>query len=78
VTTPLDVLKTRAQLGRDRDGVPYRGVLDVLRRTLRSEEGGRALWSGLQPRVAWISIGGFVFFGAYETARAALSPVLDS
>lgn len=77
LTTPLDVLKTRTQLGTDRDGIPYRGVVDVLRRTLQSE-GGSALWSGLQPRVVWISIGGFVFFGAYETARTVLSPILDS
>jgi solute carrier family 25 S-adenosylmethionine transporter 26 len=30
-------------------------------------------FAGIQPRVMWISIGGFVFFGAYEQARMVLS-----
>lgn len=32
----------------------------------------RVLFSGLGPRVMWISIGGFVFFGAYEEAKALI------
>ena len=71
LTTPLDVIKTRLMLGRDRAGVPYRDAADVARR-IWTEEGGRIFWSGLQPRVMWISIGGFVFFGAYEGCRGAL------
>ena len=63
-TTPLDVLKTRLMLGADRHGVLYnKGVGDVLRRTVQ-EEGAVALWAGVQPRVLWITLGGFVFFGA--------------
>lgn len=73
VTTPLDVIKTRLMLGSDKKGVPYRGGLDVLRR-VTSEEGSAVLLSGVQPRVMWISIGGFVFFGAYETYRSLLMP----
>ena len=68
---------TSLKLGTDRDGIPYRGVGDVLRRTV-AQEGSGALWSGIQPRVLWISIGGFVFFGAYETARSALHPLLGN
>ncbi|GAX29517.1 solute carrier family 25 (mitochondrial S-adenosylmethionine transporter), member 26 [Fistulifera solaris] len=71
LTTPLDVLKTRLMLGADQHGTPYTGVSDVLRRTL-ALEGQIALWSGVQPRVMWISIGGFVFFGAYETFKTLL------
>jgi hypothetical protein len=26
----------------------------------------------------WISMGGFVFFGAYEGFKSTLSPILDS
>lgn len=74
LTTPLDVLKTRLMLGADQYGNPYTGVTDVLRRTLATE-GQIAMWSGVQPRVMWISIGGFVFFGAYETFKSLLSPV---
>ena len=37
-------------------------------------EGGglSALFSGLGPRVGWITVGGFVFFGAYEKAQEVL------
>ncbi|GKZ01351.1 hypothetical protein MPSEU_001086100 [Mayamaea pseudoterrestris] len=75
VTTPLDVLKTRTQLGRDKDGIPYQGVRDCFRRTM-AQEGSSALWRGVQPRVMWISIGGFVFFGAYEASKKAVGPLL--
>jgi solute carrier family 25 (mitochondrial S-adenosylmethionine transporter), member 26 len=74
VTTPLDVLKTRLMLGVDRHGVAYQGVSDVLRRLLQ-EEGPAKLLSGIQPRVLWITLGGFVFFGAYEEAKKVVQPV---
>ncbi|KAL9186338.1 hypothetical protein ACHAXT_005576 [Thalassiosira profunda] len=70
-TTPLDVIKTRLMLGSDKNGVPYKGARDVVQR-LMNEEGSAVLFSGIQPRVMWISIGGFVFFGAYESYRSVL------
>ena len=76
LTTPLDVVKTRLMLGADRDGKPYQSAIDVVRRTTR-QEGLKAFSSGIQPRVMWISIGGFVFFGAYEGIKTTLAPVLD-
>jgi solute carrier family 25 (mitochondrial S-adenosylmethionine transporter), member 26 len=97
VTTPLDVAKTRLMLGRDLQGVEYRGTLDTLARLYReggqrlpepttgatadgavSGRGGgfRVLFSGVGPRTAWIGIGGFVFFGAYEFAKKQLLRVL--
>lgn len=72
LTCPLDVVKTRLMLGTDKLGVPYLGVGDVVQR-LAKEEGKAIFLSGIQPRVMWISIGGFVFFGAYETYRSFLS-----
>lgn len=74
-TTPLDVLKTRMMLGSDAKGVPYLGVRDTLTRIM-NEEGPRTLFSGVGPRVMWISIGGFVFFGAYEKAKSVLGPII--
>jgi len=71
LTTPLDVVKTRLMLGADKAGVPYLGAGDVISRVMK-EEGQAVLLSGIQPRVMWISIGGFVFFGAYETYRSML------
>mmetsp|Transcript_11567 Transcript_11567/g.17339 ORF Transcript_11567/g.17339 Transcript_11567/m.17339 type:complete len:293 (-) Transcript_11567:2645-3523(-) len=70
-TTPLDVVKTRLMLGSDKNGVKYHGANDVIGRILK-EEGTPVLLSGIQPRVMWISIGGFVFFGAYESYRSLL------
>ena len=41
-------------------------------RRIAAEEGAGALFSGLVPRVCWMFIGGFVFFGAYEQAKSWL------
>lgn len=73
-TTPLDVVKTRLMLGTDQHGVEYKGAIDVIKRT--AAENPAKFLSGLQPRVFWISIGGFVFFGAYEGFQSLLSPIL--
>jgi len=68
VTTPLDVVKTRMMLGnKTKAGKLYVGTVNSLV-TIFKEEGAAALMSGVGPRVGWISIGGFVFFGAYEKA----------
>uniref|UniRef100_A0A7S2NPY0 Mitochondrial carrier protein n=1 Tax=Haptolina brevifila TaxID=156173 RepID=A0A7S2NPY0_9EUKA len=73
-TCPLDVVKTRMMLGaKTKTGEPYagRGTLRSLQ-TIVAEEGALALFSGLGPRVGWITVGGFVFFGAYEKAQEVL------
>jgi len=75
VTTPLDVTKTRLMLGKDKDGVPYKGMLSTMGRIYTSEGAG-ALFSGIVPRVFWISIGGAVFLGAYEQAKTVLIDVV--
>lgn len=72
VTTPLDVVKTRLMTQSPGPG-GYKGIVDGLTRIAR-EEGGSALLSGLAPRVMWISMGGAIFFGSYESARTYLLP----
>lgn len=67
VTTPLDVLKTRMMLSREK--IPM-GVL--LMRILR-ESGPRAFFAGMGPRVLWISAGGAVFLGSYQWAYNAMA-----
>ena len=62
VTTPLDVLKTRMILARERES-----VMGMLGRVLR-ESGPRAFFAGMGPRVLWISAGGAVFLGSYQWA----------
>ena len=76
-TTPLDVVKTRLMLGTDAYGKKYSGMLSTFQRVL-AEEGLSALFSGVAPRVMWIGIGGFVFFGAYEKSKLFITPLLQT
>ncbi|KAJ3299514.1 hypothetical protein HK104_008610 [Borealophlyctis nickersoniae] len=70
VTTPLDVVKTRIMLSTKKgDSV---GISHTFRRIV-AEEGFHRLFSGIGPRVMWISIGGSIFLGVYEAARKALA-----
>lgn len=62
ITTPLDVLKTRLMLARERVG-----ALEMLRRIVHTS-GPMALFAGLAPRTIWISLGGAVFLGSYQWA----------
>lgn len=74
-TTPLDVTKTRLMLGADAKGVPYKGMVSTMSRVAK-DEGAMTLFSGIVPRVFWISIGGAVFLGAYEQAKSTLIDVV--
>ena len=71
VTTPLDVLKTRLMTqgasGR------YANVFDAAAQIARTE-GVSAFMAGWQPRLIWISIGGFVFFPVLEAAKKLYAP----
>ncbi|KAK5969169.1 S-adenosylmethionine mitochondrial carrier protein, partial [Trichostrongylus colubriformis] len=66
VTTPLDVAKTRIMLSKSREAPT---ILRTLAR-IYATRGFPALFSGIVPRVLWMTAGGFVFFGAYETVLA--------
>lgn len=82
LTTPLDVIKTRlqTQAGQQQNkssNIPlqhqrYKGVIDAFVRISR-EEGYSTLFSGIKPRVAWISIGGAIFIGSFEEFRRQLT-----
>lgn len=65
VTTPVDVIKTRLILINDKNGVPYNGPLDVVKRISR-QEGLKVFFSGISPRVIWIAFGGIFYFGTFE------------
>lgn len=73
ITTPLDVCKTRLMV--DTAG-KYSGMMGTMS-MIYKEEGWRALFLGIQPRVMWIGIGGFVFFGAYEKTKEVLGGMED-
>lgn len=69
LTTPLDVLKTRMMLAKERES-----MMGMTRRILRTE-GYRVFFSGIGPRTMWISIGGAVFLGSYQWASNVLGGV---
>ncbi len=56
----------------DAHGRAYAGIADAFTR-ICAEEGPATLLSGMGPRVMWIGIGGFVFFGVYEDCRRLLT-----
>ena len=62
VTTPLDVLKTRMMLAREKQA-----MAPLLMRILQ-ESGPRAFFAGIGPRILWISAGGAIFLGSYQWA----------
>ena len=66
VTTPLDVLKTRMMLSKERQA-----MMPLLVQILR-DSGPRAFFAGIGPRILWISAGGAIFLGSYQWAYNAL------
>jgi solute carrier family 25 S-adenosylmethionine transporter 26 len=72
VTTPLDVLKTRMMLAREKQ--PMFTMLSTIMR----ESGPRAFFAGMGPRVGWISVGGAIFLGSYQWASNLLGGVEES
>ncbi|XP_011638941.1 S-adenosylmethionine mitochondrial carrier protein homolog [Pogonomyrmex barbatus] len=68
VTTPLDVIKTRIMLA---DKTLLSSELKILNMLhgIYLENGYRGLFAGFGPRVMWITLGGFIFFGVYEEAK---------
>jgi solute carrier family 25 S-adenosylmethionine transporter 26 len=51
----------------------YKNLVDATL-TIARTEGWAAFMSGWQPRLIWISLGGFVFFPALEAAKRAFGP----
>ncbi|KAM5189241.1 mitochondrial S-adenosylmethionine carrier protein isoform 5-T5 [Callospermophilus lateralis] len=74
VTTPLDVAKTRIMLAKAGSSVAGGNVLSALRGVWRSQ-GLAGLFAGVFPRMASISLGGFIFLGAYDQTRCLLLQV---
>jgi solute carrier family 25 S-adenosylmethionine transporter 26 len=66
ITTPLDVLKTRMMLAKEKTA-----MVPLLKQILR-ENGARGFFAGIGPRVLWISAGGAIFLGSYQWAYNSL------
>ncbi|QPG75746.1 S-adenosylmethionine transporter [Brettanomyces nanus] len=66
VTTPLDVLKTRLMLNKERIGARH-----MIKKMIR-EEGAKVFFSGIGARTIWISAGGAIFLGVYEVVSSTM------
>ncbi|XP_036187520.1 S-adenosylmethionine mitochondrial carrier protein isoform X2 [Myotis myotis] len=71
VTTPLDVAKTRIMLAKARSSTAGGNVLSALHGVWRTQ-GLPGLFAGVFPRMAAISLGGFIFLGAYDQTHSML------
>ncbi|XP_072797750.1 mitochondrial S-adenosylmethionine carrier protein isoform X5 [Vicugna pacos] len=71
VTTPLDVAKTRIMLAKAGSSTASGNVLSALHGVWRTQ-GLSGLFAGVLPRMAAISLGGFIFLGAYDQTRSFL------
>ncbi|XP_027745096.1 S-adenosylmethionine mitochondrial carrier protein isoform X1 [Empidonax traillii] len=71
VTTPLDVAKTRIMLAKAGSRNASGNVLTALSGIWRTQ-GLSGLFAGVVPRMAAISLGGFIFLGTYEKTRQLL------
>ncbi|KAL8853258.1 MAG: hypothetical protein Q9221_001869 [Calogaya cf. arnoldii] len=69
LTTPLDVLKTRMMLAKERQTALSLSV------QIWRNSGPKAFVAGFGPRVMWISAGGAMFLGTYEWALNAMTPI---
>jgi len=70
LTTPFDFIKTRIILEEGADGA-RRSAAEIAREAV-AKDGFTVLFSGATARTALISVGGCVFFGAYEWSTAFL------
>nr|XP_023649727.1 S-adenosylmethionine mitochondrial carrier protein isoform X1 [Paramormyrops kingsleyae] len=71
VTTPLDVAKTRIMLAKAGTSTASGNIPRVLYEVWK-RQGLLGLFAGSLPRMAFISIGGFIFLGAYDKVRSML------
>ncbi|XP_035376518.1 S-adenosylmethionine mitochondrial carrier protein isoform X2 [Electrophorus electricus] len=71
VTTPLDVAKTRIILSKAGTATA-RGNIPLVLYEVWKRRGLPGLFAGSIPRMAFISVGGFIFLGAYEKVRHTL------
>ncbi|CAF0950195.1 unnamed protein product [Adineta steineri] len=62
ITTPLDVAKTRIMLAHHSDIDAASNSFTVMKNIVKNE----GFTAGVLPRTMWISIGGLIYFGAFE------------
>ncbi|EEB19454.1 mitochondrial carrier protein, putative [Pediculus humanus corporis] len=69
-TTPMDVIKTRIMLEEKEKIEKIKKNLNWnMAKQVYSQKGIRGLFAGIIPRILWITLGGFLYFGAYEKTK---------
>ncbi|KAJ9583562.1 hypothetical protein L9F63_022096, partial [Diploptera punctata] len=74
-TTPLDVAKTRIMLAEKLNGSTNGSEklrTSMMIASIFREKGVRGLFIGFIPRTLWMTLGGAIFFGAYQTSVEVL------
>ncbi|CAK6958683.1 S-adenosylmethionine mitochondrial carrier protein [Scomber scombrus] len=71
VTTPLDVAKTRIMLAKA-GSTAASGNIPLVLYDVWKNRGLTGLFAGSVPRITFISVGGFIFLGAYEKVRRTM------
>ncbi|XP_046840780.1 S-adenosylmethionine mitochondrial carrier protein-like [Xenia sp. Carnegie-2017] len=77
LTTPLDVTKTRIMLAEKDSPITKINALKALI-LIGRDEGIKRLFSGILPRVLWISIGGAIFLGVYDQSKMIISRTIHT
>lgn len=67
-TTPFDVIKTRIMLSHRNEKISKLKISYILK-DIYKDKGLQGLFAGVGPRVIWITLGGFIFFGIYEEIK---------
>jgi len=70
LTTPLDTVRARQMNEAGEGSKGYGGISASISRIVE-EEGWQGLFTGVKPRVLWLSLGGTVFFSSLEAAKSA-------
>lgn len=69
ITTPLDVIRTRIMLADKRLVGTDELKVTRMMKTVYNERGVKGLFRGFVPRVVWITLGGYIFFGMYDFSK---------
>ncbi|CAG9818712.1 unnamed protein product [Phaedon cochleariae] len=69
VTTPLDVVKTRIMLADRKLAMSGEITFGNTMKSIYAANGFKGLFAGFIPRVLWITVGGYIFFGSYDFSR---------
>jgi solute carrier family 25 S-adenosylmethionine transporter 26 len=67
LTTPIDVVKTKIMADHRKSQSFYKSAAIIY-----NSEGISGLWRGWKPRVMFITVGGWIFFGSFELFKAYL------